>query len=532
MTDPVLCDIVINMSNSKYSAQNSLHRHRHYATHYEQVRERNSNYRKSYTAKYNLLLRRAKKQGLECDLTLEDYITLVSPNRCHYTGDPLPEKGYGLDRKDSARGYLKDNVVPCCAWVNSIKREILTYEETVEVVKILSKARQRATQDVISCDRTQKTISDLSELVNIPLKDGKLFVHGLEVQLVPMDITIPPQGLCFRTSELLEKPDIVKSMVLHKAGVSTRIYARDCEIVKVEDAEARVFYNRCHLKGYSGSSIYIGLKHSDKIMALMGIKNSGGGEYELNRYANQLGISVVGGFSKCLSHFEREFNPIQLLSYVDLRYHDGDSYEGWEHVNTSIGFWWTNGITMYNRLKFRSNMDERNLKQDQYAAEKGFWKIYDNGQAKFIKSYASAFDDRPKEPVKTREELLEVYYESERLKGFESLKLRLAEFDFKLLSSYEEYCYRSDDGKRWVTISCSKGHVKKTTSCAKFTHCKSCQFKKGKGRDYSPEGLKHKLAAMGYTYVSGVWDNGKDSVVTYSDERGDIHSKKWRYITP
>jgi hypothetical protein len=39
----------------------------------------------------------------------------------------------------------------------------------------------------------------------------------------------------------------------------------------------------------------------------------------------------------------------------------------------------------YNRLKCRANMDSRNLSEKEYASELGWVKIYDAGQALFIK---------------------------------------------------------------------------------------------------------------------------------------------------
>jgi hypothetical protein len=40
---------------------------------------------------------------------------------------------------------------------------------------------------------------------------------------------------------------------------------------------------------------------------------------------------------------------------------------------------------VFNRLTCRANMDERELSEKEYAAEQGLFKIYDAGQAKYIK---------------------------------------------------------------------------------------------------------------------------------------------------
>ena len=90
--------------------------------------DRNARYRRTVKGRYQKLGARARERSLEMALTLAQYTNLIS-GPCTYCLGPLPEAGYGLDRKDSSRGYLNDNVVPCCGDCNAIKSDILTYEE-------------------------------------------------------------------------------------------------------------------------------------------------------------------------------------------------------------------------------------------------------------------------------------------------------------------------------------------------------------------------------------------------------------------
>jgi hypothetical protein len=74
--------------------------------------------------RYAALLHYAKARKVEVTLTMDEFRQLNARD-CVYCGGDLPFAGYGLDRKDSSRGYTLDNVVPCCRVCNRIKSDIL-----------------------------------------------------------------------------------------------------------------------------------------------------------------------------------------------------------------------------------------------------------------------------------------------------------------------------------------------------------------------------------------------------------------------
>lgn len=83
---------------------------------------------------------RAKKRGHEWEIPLEDFIVL-RVLKCVYCNGWTGNTGSGLDRKDSSKGYLSDNVVPCCGPCNRIKCHLLSHNEMLEVSKLLIKMR-------------------------------------------------------------------------------------------------------------------------------------------------------------------------------------------------------------------------------------------------------------------------------------------------------------------------------------------------------------------------------------------------------
>lgn len=74
---------------------------------------------------------RARKMGLAWDLT-EAHFDKLTQASCHYCGAPPKNTAYrnslngkfiynGIDRKDNSKGYVVDNVVPCCGICNKMK---------------------------------------------------------------------------------------------------------------------------------------------------------------------------------------------------------------------------------------------------------------------------------------------------------------------------------------------------------------------------------------------------------------------------
>lgn len=203
---------------------------------------------------------------------------------------------------------------------------------------------------------------------------------------------------CFQffPEELRNKKEIVKSILLNFFGDSIKINGRECAVSVIKNSEANVFFNKNHLMGYHPTSSYVGLFHKEVMVSCIGYKKNGSG-IEISRFANLTGHTVRGGFSKLLKYLEKNVKikeggnnaaPKYIISYCDLRYSSGDSYEktGFKETGEHIGFWWTNKYKVFNRLRCRANMDERGLSQKEHAKELGLFMIYDCGHTKYIKT--------------------------------------------------------------------------------------------------------------------------------------------------
>lgn len=108
--------------------------------------------KKPYEALYNCLKRVCKDTNKELGITYEQFIDLTAVSVCHYCEGPVTwsernvwknGSGYNLDRKDSSKGYTKENIVVCCGDCNRIKWDVLTYEEMKAAIAAVKLFREQ-----------------------------------------------------------------------------------------------------------------------------------------------------------------------------------------------------------------------------------------------------------------------------------------------------------------------------------------------------------------------------------------------------
>lgn len=117
------------------------------------------------------------------------------------------------------------------------------------------------------------------------------------------------------------KKDILCSIIANALKKSERIFARECDVVELEDSPARKFLSENHLQGMVNSSVRYGLMRGEELVAVMTLgkpRFSQDCEWELLRFANKKGAIVVGGFSRLWAAFVRKRSPLSVLSYRDL----------------------------------------------------------------------------------------------------------------------------------------------------------------------------------------------------------------------
>jgi len=107
----------------------------------------------------------------------------------------------------------------------------------------------------------------------------------------------------------------------------TKINARECNIVKIDNVEKNKFLNENHLQETDRSQIFYGAYYNNELLAVMTFDNSrkmNGGvekdenEYDLSRFAIKMGYIIVGVFNKMLMTFINDYSPNKIITFADL----------------------------------------------------------------------------------------------------------------------------------------------------------------------------------------------------------------------
>ena len=131
-----------------------------------------------------------------------------------------------------------------------------------------------------------------------------------------------------------EKSDILKSQIQNLLGKSSIIMARKCHVREINDSVlVKDFLDKNHIQGYVNSKVKVGLFFDSELVSLMtfdkfeGRKKMKLSEWNLNRFCNKSGFSVVGGASKLLKFFTKTHLPNRIISYSDKDWSRGILYE-------------------------------------------------------------------------------------------------------------------------------------------------------------------------------------------------------------
>jgi len=193
------------------------------------------------------------------------------------------------------------------------------------------------------------------------------------------------------------KNDIIKSIINSRLGnFKNIIYARNCEVSQISFEESMKFLDDNHLQGRIPSKINIGLRYNGDLVSLMtfGYRNiSKGKRYEILRYCNKKGVKIIGGASKIFNYFiSIKEEDVDIISYSNPELFSGGLYEKLGFIfsgHTGIGYWWVKDGIRYHRSKFMKHRLvkegwDKNLSEDEIMKKKGYYKIYDLGNFKWI----------------------------------------------------------------------------------------------------------------------------------------------------
>lgn len=100
-------------------------------------------YSETLRGRYRTLRYRAKAKRRKMTITFHQFIKLMAQPCFYECGRRLRGQGYSLDRLDNKKGYTLNNVVPCCGECNRVRGADLTVEETLYVIRALTRFRKK-----------------------------------------------------------------------------------------------------------------------------------------------------------------------------------------------------------------------------------------------------------------------------------------------------------------------------------------------------------------------------------------------------
>lgn len=196
-----------------------------------------------------------------------------------------------------------------------------------------------------------------------------------------------------------DKRSIIESRIENLIGTSKRIWARDCKIQLISNSEYRDFVEKNHLQGFTIAKIRLGLFYKNELVSIMsfgrlrislGYKKDANG-WELLRFVNKVGLSVVGGASKLFSYFIKNWNPEKIISYADRSWSSGNLYNrlGFKYIGkTNPNYYYVKGGKRFGRFSFRKDIlvkegNDPNMSEYQIMSGLGYSRIWDSGSLKF-----------------------------------------------------------------------------------------------------------------------------------------------------
>lgn len=199
---------------------------------------------------------------------------------------------------------------------------------------------------------------------------------------------------------VLNYPERVEALLLSKLGINmTKIGARKCMLRPITGNETFDILDKYHIQGNVYARINYGLFYNDELVEVMSFgkarKSMGNGEdcWELVRLCSKGGIQVIGGASKLLNQFIKDYKPAKIISFASHDISNGDVYEklGFKKENeTKTSYWYINKefkrFHRFNFTKYRLVKDgfEASKTEEQIMMERGFMRIYDSGQTKYV----------------------------------------------------------------------------------------------------------------------------------------------------
>jgi hypothetical protein len=195
-------------------------------------------------------------------------------------------------------------------------------------------------------------------------------------------------------------PDIIKSTLTSLLGKTpVKIYARNTQVREISNAQAADFLRHNHLQGTSVSKIRLGLFYKEELVSVMtfsGLRKATGrssveGSFELVRFCSKKYTNVIGGASKLLKYFIKEYKPSAILSFANRDWSTGNVYQKLGFTFTGFtppGYFYVKSNIRFSRFQFQKHKlvqagKDPDLTEYEIMTQDGYLRIWDCGNLKY-----------------------------------------------------------------------------------------------------------------------------------------------------
>lgn len=195
----------------------------------------------------------------------------------------------------------------------------------------------------------------------------------------------------------IRQPDLLLRRIAALAGQATRVHARDTVLTRIDKQVAMAFQQEHHLNVPLPGKYRYGLYLDGELAATAvfsgGRRMQGKPEeyrsFELLRFCHKQGLHVVGGLSKLVEGFRKDFEPGDIMTYADKDWTDGQSYQktGFEIVGElSPRLFWVDPKT-WARHAADSLPEGLAGKTDETLRAEGYLPLHSSGSLKLVKQF-------------------------------------------------------------------------------------------------------------------------------------------------
>lgn len=176
------------------------------------------------------------------------------------------------------------------------------------------------------------------------------------------------------------------SIIRSKLQLNTTIFARKCQVKRINTTYAKLFLDAHHLMEYASAAFHYGLFFNEELFAVAAFSKgrkmdrlpADKRSFELVRFCCKEGVTVTGGLSKLLQHFIEEKEPGDIMTYIDKQWSSGSGY-------LKCGFKLHGETKKQEFLINKTTYERHNFKGEKFDPKK-FYKVQNCGNLKLVYS--------------------------------------------------------------------------------------------------------------------------------------------------